>query len=97
MANINVGNTLEDARIQMELESKHRNDSSIFKAYTNNELKDRNFLELRTSTRKRVCQIRHSCWIQISFVLRDLLVPKSHADDPRRTTTLTTKRFSHAC
>ena len=82
MTDINVGDTLEDARIQMELEFKHRNDSSIFKPFTNNELKDRNFLELRTSTRKKVCQIRHSCGIQIGFVLRNLLIPKAHADDP---------------
>ena len=92
MADINLNDALNVAKRQMVLEAKHTNDSLLYASVSNAQLAKRNFLEFSEEMIKRINRTHHATGVPIGFVLRFLVLPKPHADDPERTTSPTTMR-----
>ena len=66
----------------MVLEAKHNNATALYVPYTNNQLNQRNFLVFSEEIVKLINKTRHATGVPIGFVLRQLVLPKPHADDP---------------
>ena len=66
----------------MVLEAKHNNGTALYVPYTNNQLNQRNFLVFSEEIVKLINKTRHATGVPIGFVLRKLVLPKPHADDP---------------
>ena len=82
LASIDLNDDFEVARRQMILEEKHVNDSSLIAPLTNNQLKDRNFIEFAEVILKKISKFRHTSGIPIGGPLRWKLIPDPHAADP---------------
>ena len=82
MATISPGDDMETARRQMIMESKHKNDSAIIQPLSNNDLRDRNFIEYGEEVIKKLNKFRHSSGLPIGHVLRRMLIPRAHLADP---------------
>ena len=65
----------------MIMESKYKNDSAIIQPLSNNDLRDRNFIEYGEEIVKKLNKFRHSSGVLIGHVLRRALIPMDHAVD----------------
>ena len=82
VANVRPGDNFQVASRQRIMEVKHRNRDSLLAPITNNDLRERNFIEFTEEVIKKLSHYRHSTGILIGHVLRPDLVPKPPADDP---------------
>ena len=82
MADIELNETFDVAKCQMIFEEKHNNNSLLYVSCTDKQLKKRNFLKFAEEKIKLINRTRHATGIPIDFVLRLLLLPRVHADDP---------------